>query len=89
MILSGLQDMTAWVDFSARGDAGAANGFDVAAQDGQLEFLIAHGLDEIFASAFAAAADETGRYRLAQEVKRLSLPGQMGDAFQVLELKRR
>jgi len=88
LILTGLQDITAWVDFDALIEAGAAAGFALAAYTSQAQFLIGHGLDEVFANAHAQAPDEATRYRLAQEVKRLTLPGQMGDAFAVVALRR-
>ena len=88
LILPGLQDITAHVDFDALIEAGIAAGFEVAALDSQTQFLILHGLDEVFAEAYARTADEAARYALAQQVKRLTLPGQMGEAFKVLELRR-
>jgi SAM-dependent MidA family methyltransferase len=88
LILPGLQDITAWVDFDGLADAAVAEGFDVTARGSQAEFLISHNLNEIFVAAYATAVDETARFRLAQEVKRLTLPGQMGDAFHVLQLHR-
>lgn len=89
LILAGLQDITAWVDFDALIEAGANAGFDCRANAAQSRFLIEHGLDDVFASAYAQAPDETARYRLAQEVKRLTLPGEMGDVFRVIALRRR
>jgi SAM-dependent MidA family methyltransferase len=89
LILPGLQDITAWVDFDALLEAGAAAGFEPIVQQSQAQFLIAHGLDEVFADEYAQARDEAARYRLAQQVKRLTLPGEMGDAFRVVGLRRR
>jgi len=89
LILAGLQDITAWVDFDALLEAGESTEFATIANTPQSRFLIEHGLDEVFAHAHARAADETVRYRLAQEVKRLTLPGEMGDAFRVCALRRR
>jgi SAM-dependent MidA family methyltransferase len=88
LILTGLQDITAWVDFDALGDAALACGLRVAGFATQAEFLMSHGLDAVFAQAYDAAPDEAARYRLAQEVKRLTLPGEMGDAFRVMTLQR-
>lgn len=89
LILPGLQDITAWVDFDALGEAGVACGFEITAQITQSRFLIEYGLDEVFAQAYAQAADEIERYRLAQEVKHLTLPGEMGERFRVLALVRK
>ncbi len=88
LILPGLQDLTAWVDFDALAEAGERSGFAVATQASQADYLIAHDLAEVFAAAYAEAADEAERYRLAQEVKRLTLPGEMGAAFRVMALAR-
>ena len=87
LIFPGLQDITAWVDFDALAGAGAAAGFALEANVTQAQFLIAQGLDEVFAAAYAEAADETARYRLAQEVKHLTLPGEMGERFRVVALR--
>ena len=84
----GLQDLTASVDFTALAEAGNGAGFGVAGYLPQAQFLIASGLQEIFETAHAAAADENTRYRLAQEVKQLTLPGAMGERFQALLLAR-
>lgn len=88
LILTGLQDITAWVDFDALARAGARAGFALEAHDTQAQFLIAHGLDEVFGEAYANARDETARYALAQQVKRLTLPGEMGERFRVMALRK-
>lgn len=88
LLWPGLQDITAWVDFDALTAAGAAAGFAADGSATQAQFLFGNGLDEVFAGAHAAAADEASRYRLAQEVKRLALPGEMGDRFRVVALRR-
>lgn len=87
LILPGLQDITAHVDFDALTEAGVAAGFEAAAPEAQAQFLIRHRLEMVFAEACANAADEAARYALAQQVKRLTLPEQMGEAFSVLELR--
>jgi SAM-dependent MidA family methyltransferase len=84
----GLQDLTASVDFTALAEAGNGAGFGIAGYLSQAQFLIATGLPEIFETAHAATTDENARYRLAQEVKQLTLPGAMGERFQVLLLAR-
>ena len=89
LILPGLQDITAWVDFDALARAGESAGLSVTAHSTQVQFLIAHGLDEVFAQGYAQAADEVARYALAQQVKRLTLPGEMGEKFRVMRLEKR
>jgi SAM-dependent MidA family methyltransferase len=84
LILPGLQDITASVDFTALAEAGIGAGFELASYAFQSEFLIASGLDAAFAAAYEGAQDEAARYALAQQVKRLTLPGEMGERFQVM-----
>lgn len=88
MHLPGLQDLSASVDFTALAEAGGHAGFELAAYLSQAAFLLAAGLDRAFTSAYAAAPDEATRYALAQQVKRLTLPGQMGERFQAMLLAR-
>lgn len=84
LILPGLQDLTASVDFTALAEAGAGAGFELASYAFQSEFLIASGLDAVFTAARDNAPDEAARYALAQQVKRLTLPGEMGERFQAM-----
>ncbi len=84
LILPGLQDITASVDFTALAEAGIGAGFEPVAYAFQSEFLIASGLDAAFDAARTAATDEAVRYALAQQVKRLTLPGEMGERFQAM-----
>jgi SAM-dependent MidA family methyltransferase len=88
LILPGLQDITASVDFTALAEAGVGAGFELASYAFQSEFLIASGLDAVFAAARQATTGEAARYALAQEVKRLTLPGEMGERFQAMLLAR-
>ena len=88
LILPGLQDITASIDFTALAEAGVGAGFELASYAFQSEFLIAAGLDDAFAAAYASATDEAARYALAQQVKRLTLPGEMGERFQAMLLAR-
>lgn len=88
LLWPGLQDITAWVDFDALAEAATAAGFEPADNVTQARFLIEHDLDSVFVQAHAQAADEAARYRLAQEVKRLTLPGEMGERFRVLSFRR-
>ncbi len=84
--LPGLQDLTAWVDFSAAAQAGRDEGLTLAAYATQAHTLLASGvLDE--AQAGGAAAGPS-RWREVQEIGRLLLPGEMGERFKVLALTR-
>jgi SAM-dependent MidA family methyltransferase len=84
--LPGLQDLTAWVDFSAAALAAAECGFEVSAYATQAHVLLASGvLDDLPAGADVA---DPARLREIQEVQRLLLPGEMGERFKVLALAR-
>ena len=84
----GLQDITASVDFTALAEAGTGAGFDFSGYCNQASFLIGNGLEQRLAEAEAKARDEAGRYRLRQEAKRLTLPGEMGERFQAMGFAR-
>ncbi|MFC4528925.1 SAM-dependent methyltransferase [Dyella halodurans] len=84
LYLPGLNDLTASVDFTALAEAGNGAGFGVAGYMPQAQFLIGSGLQAAFEAAYESAADEQARYRLAQEVKKLTLPDAMGERFQAM-----
>jgi SAM-dependent MidA family methyltransferase len=86
--LPGLNDLTASVDFTALAEAGNSAGFGVAAYLPQAQFLIAAGLQDVFEHAYESATDDAARYGLAQQVKKLTLPDQMGERFQAMLLAR-
>ena len=88
LYLPGMNDLTASVDFTALAEAGNSAGFGVAGYLPQAQFLIGAGLQDVFEREHAAIADEHGRYRLAQQAKRLMLPEQMGERFQAMLLAR-
>lgn len=69
----GLQDITAHVDFTAVAEAGVAAGLELAGYTTQSHFLLAMGIGEL-------AKD----WRAAQEVKRLTLPEEMGERFKAV-----
>src|SRR5690348_5485220 len=84
LYLPGLNDLTASVDFTALAEAGNSAGFGVAAYMPQAQFLIGAGLQQVFEQAHAQAGDDFARHRLAQEVRRLTMPEQMGERFQAM-----
>ncbi len=84
-ILPGLQDVTASVDFDAVADAAIASGFELAGLVSQSQFLLENGLlDEV---GFSDSSDDTlARLDLAQQIKTLTLPDEMGEKFKVMGL---
>lgn len=86
LILPGIQDLTAWVDFTAVAEAAVQSGLDVAGYASQARFLLGGGLD--------AEMRDFGRLPLASQlelsgqVKTLTLPGEMGEHFKCMALRR-
>ena len=87
LILPGLQDITAFVDFTAVAEAGIDAGLELLGYAPQASFLFAAGLPALFEAA-AAGADEREHLRLTQQVKQLTLPGEMGERFKVMAFGR-
>ncbi|HUY83342.1 MAG TPA: SAM-dependent methyltransferase [Steroidobacteraceae bacterium] len=78
----GLQDITAWVDFTALAEAGSAAGFEIAGYTTQAYFLAGTGID---ARMRELAGGDAGRAaRLANEARQLMLPGEMGERFKAM-----
>ena len=80
----GVQDITAWVDFTRVAEVGAAAGLELAGFTSQAAFLMATGLEDLV----AAAANDLERARLAGEARRLIMPDEMGEAFKAVALTR-
>jgi SAM-dependent MidA family methyltransferase len=78
----GLQDITSFVDFTALALAGTHARLPLAGFNAQASFLIAAGILDMVEEA--TGLSEIERYRLAQEVKRLTLPGEMGERFKIM-----
>ncbi len=86
LILPGLQDITAFVDFTALAEAATLCGLDVAGYTSQAQFLIGNDID-----GYLRATDSlpfVDRLRIVDGVKTLMLPGEMGERFQVMALTR-
>jgi SAM-dependent MidA family methyltransferase len=81
----GLQDITAHVDFSAIADAAHDAGLKVAGYTTQGNFLIGAGLAELAAQL---QGNERQHLQTANEIKKLTLPHEMGELFKVLALTR-
>jgi SAM-dependent MidA family methyltransferase len=79
----GLQDITAWVDFSACAEAAAAAGFDLAGFTTQGQYLLS-----VLAALPPALAVELTSPREQSALKTLILPGEMGERFKVMLLRK-
>ncbi len=82
----GLQDITAWVDFTALAEAADIHGLDVEGYTSQSFFLLGCGLDRILAEHSQAGGD--GALAMNSQARQLTLPGMMGEKFQVMGLGR-
>ncbi|HEC04601.1 MAG TPA: hypothetical protein ENI84_00185 [Thiothrix sp.] len=97
----GLQDITANVDFTHVAEAanktanstadvneesiaGCANGLTVSGFTSQAAFLTGCGLEELFINKLTQYPEQ--QYPLAQQVRTLSLPSEMGERFKVIAL---
>ena len=84
LVFPGIQDVTAWVDFTRVAEAALAGGLSVAGYTNQAQFLLHAGLDEQF--EWAASGTEVEQAKLAAQVRKLTLPGEMGEVFKVMLL---
>ena len=83
----GLQDITAFVDFTAVAQAAVEIGFDVMGYTTQAQFLFGCGLPEMFENKMSDAGDNIkAQMSLSQQVKTLTLPSEMGERFKVMAL---
>jgi SAM-dependent MidA family methyltransferase len=86
LINVGVQDIGAWVDFTAVAAAASAAGLTVAGFSTQAHFLIGNGLEQLLAPA--APGELASRVQLARQAMLLTLPGEMGERFKVIGLSR-
>ncbi|HYW92882.1 MAG TPA: SAM-dependent methyltransferase [Gammaproteobacteria bacterium] len=82
----GLQDITAWVDFSALADAGIAAGLELAGYTTQAHLLLAGGLEAM--AAEVEPADTRAQAELSRQIKLLTLPSEMGERFKAMAFTR-
>jgi SAM-dependent MidA family methyltransferase len=80
----GVQDITAWVDFTRVADAALAAGLQLNGFATQAAFLLGCGIEQLVEQA----SDGIERARLAGEARRLLMPEEMGEAFKMMALGR-
>jgi len=78
----GLQDITAWVDFTELAEGARAAGFTLAGFTTQSFFLAGLGVDQEMQTI--ADGDANRFARLANEARQLMLPGEMGERFKAM-----
>jgi SAM-dependent MidA family methyltransferase len=82
----GLQDITAWVDFTAVAEAGLAAGLELAGYTTQAHFLIGCGIGEYLMNV--GDLETVQRVNLSRQVMVLTLPGEMGERFKAIAFAR-
>ncbi len=84
LINVGVQDIGAWVDFTAVASAAVDAGMSIAGFTTQAHFLIGAGIEHFMADI--ATRPVTERVQLARQAMVLTLPGEMGERFKVIGL---
>jgi len=85
LVYPGLQDITAHVNFTAAAEAADAAGLHVAGYNSQAFFLIANGLESVMQSV---DVNDPEFLKLSQQIKTLTMPGEMGELFKVMALSK-
>ncbi len=80
----GMEDITAWVDFTRVAEAADEAGLEVLGFCTQAALLLGLGIE----SEVAAAGDERTRMQRAGEARRLMMPEEMGESFKAIALGR-
>jgi SAM-dependent MidA family methyltransferase len=78
----GLQDITAWVDFTRLAEASRECGFQLAGFTTQAHFLAGTGIDTEM--QLIAGNDAHQFAQLANQARQLLLPGEMGERFKAM-----
>jgi SAM-dependent MidA family methyltransferase len=78
----GLQDITAWVDFTLLAEASREAGCELAGFTTQAHFLAGNGIDEEMQDA--SGGDANAFARLSNQARQLMLPGEMGERFKAM-----
>ena len=86
LIYPGIQDLTAWVDFSGIASAAVSAGLDLLGYQTQSQFLMGGGL-EIEMQGFTELP-LSQQLELSGQIKTLTLPGEMGENFKCIALGR-
>lgn len=81
-VYPGLQDITAHVDFTAMADAALESNLKVIGYTNQVSFLMGAGLLEL--AALNDESDIQQKMEIASQIKKLTLPHEMGELFKVI-----
>lgn len=86
LILPGLQDVTAHIDFTAMADAALDSGMEISGFTTQGHFLLNMGMLDM---ATQTTLNEAERLQINHEIKNLTLDTEMGEQFKVMACSKR
>ena len=82
---AGIQDITAWVDFTALAEAGTNADLQLSGYSTQAHFLIGAGIEALLRDLMNRdGISDKQRWHLSQQVQKLMLPDGMGEAFKAM-----
>jgi len=85
----GIQDITAWVDFTALAEAGTHAEMELCGYSTQAHFLIGAGVDKLMnVTMNREGASDTQRWQLSQQAQQLMLPDAMGESFKAMAFRK-
>jgi SAM-dependent MidA family methyltransferase len=84
LVLAGLQDITAHVEFTAVAEAAHDAGLAVLGYTNQAAFLLGNGLADF--AARSDVNDTRAHLEMTAQIKKLTLPSEMGELFKVMVL---
>jgi len=87
LILIGLQDITAHIDFTAIAESTNQSDLEIAGYTNQANFLLACGLMDLLAGC--DSRNNKVYLQLTQQIKKLILPHEMGEFFKTMALTKR
>jgi len=84
LLLAGLQDITAHVDFTAVAESASIADLSVSGYTNQASFLSGCGILQM--AEQAADGDLEKQMRIAQQIRTLIMPDEMGEMFKMIAL---
>ena len=86
LLLPGIQDITAWVDFTAIAEAATTAGAEIVGYVNQAQFLMNGGMQDELKNMMQYSPER--QIELSRQVKLLTLPAEMGENFKCLGVTR-
>jgi SAM-dependent MidA family methyltransferase len=86
LVYPGIQDLSAWVDFTAVAEGATNAGMDIAGFISQAHFLMNGGLEAELAGFTCLST--AAQLEVSRQIKMLTLPGEMGEHFKCIGLSK-